>query len=486
MTATLPISQPWPWRTSLVFLCVALVWFGRNLDFNGYVHPDEPNKVRQILEGNYNFHHPLLMLDSVRLITAITGQRDYDDVMLAGRRTAASYAALAVALLVLVTGRLYGTPVAVAAGIFLLTSPQLFELAHYFKEDPSLLFGVSLSLTVILLYGEKPNTITAALVGAATAIAASAKYAGLIVLPFAIYAIPAAKRPRDVAPMLCAAALLFAAINWPAVMSADIWSRSIGNEVDRLVAVDVPKKRSIPHAAYLEFYWRTSPALVVLLGLYLLGAAKRRFALRPVEWTIILLPATYLIAISCAPTVTQRYFLPIGAVFACLSAAGLLVLANMRYGKFLAIAVAVLAVAWQTPQLVAYERSFACDHQQEVLDYVQTALPPDAVVLVDDYYGFPAPPFEQPIVERRWILPDDNIAALHSAGVTHIVVTQRRHDAAQKGNARALGLDEQQTAAVRKFYEKLFANGTLLREWQRGQNNYLQARFKIYALPDRP
>ena len=128
----------------------------------------------------------------------------------------------------------------------------------------------------------------------------------------------------------------------------------------------------------------------------------------------------------------------------------------------------------------------AVEHQTEVLEYVSATLPPDAIVLVDDYNGFPEPPFVKPRMERRWILPGDTFASLRSAGVTHVVVTQRRYENARKGKARALGLDEQGTSAVRHFYERLFAEGTLLREWERGSNNYLQASFKIYALPEKP
>ena len=51
MTVLSPALHPWPRRTALVVLLAGLVWFGRDLDFNVHVHPDEPGKVRQILEG---------------------------------------------------------------------------------------------------------------------------------------------------------------------------------------------------------------------------------------------------------------------------------------------------------------------------------------------------------------------------------------------------------------------------------------------------
>jgi hypothetical protein len=486
MTVPPPALHPWPWRTALVVLLAGLVWFGRNLDFNVYAHPDEPGKVRQILGGHYNFHHPLLMLDSVRAAAAVAGFDDYDNIMFTGRRVAAGYAALGAALLVLVTGRLYGAWSAAAAGLFLLTSPQYFELAHYFKEDPSLVCGLALGLLAALLYGERPGVRRAAVLGLAAAVAASAKYAGLIFLPFAVYAVLAARRPRDLAMLLGAFAGGFLLVNWPAFVAAEVWTRSLGNEVDRLAASGAVKKRSVPHFAYLEYYWRTSPLLALLLGLHVFHLARRRFRLRPVEWIMLLLPALYLAAISFTPTVTQRYFLPVGAIFACLSAAGLLVLLALPHGRWCALAAALAASAWQWPALLESERSFARDHPNEVIRYLQTELPPEASVLVDDHRELEGAPDVSPHLERRWIEPGESPASLRAGGVTHVVVTQRRYAEVMKDDKRALGLDDTQTAAVREFYRRLISEGILVREWQRGPNGYLQASFRIYELPDGP
>ena len=486
MTGPLPAPHPWPWRTALIVLLAGLVWFGRHLDFNVHAHPDEPGKVRQILEDRYNFHHPLLMLDSVRVAAAVAGLTDYDSIMVAGRRVAACYAALGAALLVLVTGRLYGPWPAAAAGLFLLTSPQYFELAHYFKEDPALVGGLALGLLAALLYGERPGAARAAVLGLAAALAASAKYAGLIFLPFAVYAVLAARRPRDLV-MLCGAfAGGYLLVNWPAFLSAEAWTRSLGNEVDRLAATGAVKKRNVPHFAYAEFYWRTSPPLVLLLGLHVFHLARRRFLLRPAEWIMLLLPALYLAVISFTPTVTQRYFLPVGAIFACLSAAGLLVLLPRRHGRWWALLAALAASAWQWPALLESERGFARDHPGEVIRYLQTNLPPGAFVLVDDHRELAGAPGDAPRLERRWIEPGESPASLRAGGVTHVVVTQRRHAEVMKDDKQALGLDETQQAAVREFYRRLFTEGILVREWQRGPNGYLQAAFRVYELPPAP
>ncbi|MEX1111582.1 MAG: glycosyltransferase family 39 protein [Chthoniobacterales bacterium] len=486
MTIPPPALHPWPWRTALVVLLAGLVWFGRNLEFNVHVHPDEPGKVRQILEGRYNFHHPLLMLDSVRAVAAVTGADDYDNIMFTGRRVAVFYAALGAALLVLVTGRLYGTWPAAAAGIFLLTSPQFFELAHYFKEDPGLVCGLALGLLAALLYGERPGLRRAAVLGLAAAVAASAKYAGLIFLPFAVYAVLAARRPRDLAMLLGAFAGGYLLVNWPAFLSAEAWTRSVVDEVDRLAASGAAKKRDIPHPAYLEFYWRTSPVLVLLLGLHLFHLARRRFRLRPVEWIMLLLPALSLAVISATPTVTQRYFLPVGTIFACLSAAGLLVLLPLRHGRWWAALAMLVASAWQWPALLDSARGFAADHQSEVIRYLGTDLPAAAFVLVDDHRELAGAPDANPRLERRWIKPGESPASLRAGGLTHVLVTQRRHAEVMKDDQRAAGLNDAQTDAVRQFYRQLFTEGMLVREWQRGPNGYLQASFRLYELPTGP
>jgi hypothetical protein len=75
------------------------------------------------------------------------------------------YASFAVFLFVLINGRLHGSLVAVATGIFLILNPHLFDLAHYFKEDPCLLFSMGLALLAMLLYTERPSAGTAGFVG---------------------------------------------------------------------------------------------------------------------------------------------------------------------------------------------------------------------------------------------------------------------------------------------------------------------------------
>ncbi|MFM8683636.1 MAG: hypothetical protein ACKOEG_07650, partial [Chthoniobacterales bacterium] len=83
---TVPALHPWPWKTAVCLCAISLLVLGRQLDFSGYAHADEPNKVHQITQDKYNFNHPLLMLHSVKLYARATGiSDDYDAVMRAGR-----------------------------------------------------------------------------------------------------------------------------------------------------------------------------------------------------------------------------------------------------------------------------------------------------------------------------------------------------------------------------------------------------------------
>ncbi|MFM7375251.1 MAG: ArnT family glycosyltransferase [Chthoniobacterales bacterium] len=265
---TVPALYPWPWKTALCLCAISLLVLGRQLDFSGYAHADEPNKVHQITQDKYNFNHPLLMLHSVKLYARATGiSDDYDAVMRAGRWNSVVFSSLAIGFLVLLTGRLHGAWIGAAAGALILCTPLFFELAHYFKEDPALIFGLSLSLLAIQFYGEKPSAVRAAMLGAACGVAVAGKYAGLIVAPFAVYAVFANHRARDLWVVAFSAVAAFALINFPMITSPDLWKSRVDYEVSRLKATGVPNPRKIPHGDYFsDFYKHASPLVFLLLA----------------------------------------------------------------------------------------------------------------------------------------------------------------------------------------------------------------------------
>jgi len=476
---------PWPWKTALCFCVVSLFLLGRHLEFGGYVHADEPNKVHQITQDKYNFNHPLLMLHSVKLYSQAAGiSGDYNSVILAGRWSSVIFSALAIALLVLVTGRLHGVMAGAAAGILIILTPLFFELAHYFKEDPALIFGLSLSLLAMQLYGEKPCFARAALLGAACGVAVSAKYTGLIILPFAVYAVLAARRRADLLGMMSLAILVFAFVNLPMVTSPEVWKSRVDLEVSRLNATDVPNPRKIPHAEYfLVLNKYASPFLLVMIGAYLVGVWKRQFRLSPTEWSMLLLPTFYLVMLCFISTKTERYVLPASVLFACVAAAGLRPLFSLKHGKVAAGLLLAAAMAWQVPRVYSEDSVFSSKRHEEVLAYLETKLPSSAKVLVDNYQTLEPARRPTPEIRQRTLEPHETLDSLQREGFTHILITAKRYPIFSHDSRRASGLTPEQNAKMRSLYEDIFQHAKPVFIWEKGRSKQLEPEFRLYELP---
>lgn len=479
--------HPWPWKTAFCLCAVSLLLLGRHLEFSGYVHADEPNKVHQITQDKYNFNHPLLMLHSVKLYAQAAGiSGDYNSVILAGRWSSVVFSALAIALLVLVTGRLHGLLAGAAAGMLVLFTPLFFELAHYFKEDPALIFGISLSLLAIQLYGEKPSLGRATMLGAACGVAVSGKYAGLMIVPFAVYAVLAARRRGDLLIMACSAFVLFSLINLPMITSPELWKSRVDLEVSRLKATGVPNPRSIPHGDYFGvFYKHASPFVVGLIAFYLFDMWKRRFLLSPTEWTILLLPALYLVVLSFIPTKSDRYILPASVLLACVAAGGLRPVRQLRHGKIAALLILAVALAWQAPKVYAENVAFASRRHADVLSHLQSQLPASANVLVDNYQSLEPSNTPQPVVKQRTLQPHETLESLVDEGFTHVLVTAKRYPVFAPDSRRASGLTPEQDEKMRKLYDDIFGRCRLLFEWKEGKKKQLEPEFRLYELPNR-
>src|SRR5438105_14757730 len=119
---------------ALFFCCVLL--YTRHNDFPFFYHPDEPDKVRQAMNGKWNFNHPLLMLGADRAAVLALGiPLDEQRVVVAGRWVSAVFSALGVSAPTLLAWRMRGPPAPGAPVILAGLHQQVFELAHYMKED---------------------------------------------------------------------------------------------------------------------------------------------------------------------------------------------------------------------------------------------------------------------------------------------------------------------------------------------------------------
>ena len=476
--------KTWPWSMAAVFFLLALVFMGRNLDFSAFAHPDERNKIAQIIEGRYNFNHPLLMLNTVKVATeAVDKAQDFEFVKLAGRWSSVIFASLSVGLLVLVTGRLYGAFIAAASGVFLLSNPHLFDLAHYFKEDPALLFGISLSLFAMLCFSLQPSLYAAIFLGLATSCAVSGKYAGALVLPFSAFLVfkCSQNRTRDLLFMLAACGAGFLLINLPAFLALGSASNSLDREIGLLTGTKNEVSRSVPHGVYSNVYWQSStPVLIGLLAIYAFSLVRRRFRLTPMEWVMVLLPVVYILILSFLSRTNHRYFLPAAALLACLSAAGLVPVLQFKKGKWIALLLIAGSVAWQAPRLYHAYVGFTQHHQTEALEFLRTQLPPESKIMEDKRVYFP--PYDDKSIVRRNVLPSDTLESLRLEGFTHVIVTSRMYGGFFKKSSKPAKEGAEDFEKIKKFYETLFERGTLIKEWSMGGNQYLASPLRIYSI----
>lgn len=476
--------KTWPWSMAAVFLLLALVFMGRNLDFSAFAHPDERNKIAQIVEGRYNFNHPLLMLNTVKVATEAAGKaQDFEFVKLAGRWSSVIFTSLSVGLLVLVTGRLYGAFIAAASGVFLLSNPHLFDLAHYFKEDPALLFGISLSLFAMLCFSLQPSLYGAIFLGLATSCAVSGKYAGALVIPFSAFLVfkCSQNRTRDLLAMLVACGAGFLLINLPAFLALGSASNSLDREIGLLTGTKNEVSRAVPHGVYSNVYWQSStPVLIGLLAIYAFSLVRRRLRLPPLEWVMVLLPVAYILILSFLSRTNHRYFLPAAALLACLSAAGLVPVLQLKKGKWIALLLIAGSVAWQAPRLYYAYVGFTQHHQTEALEFLRTQLPPGSKIMEDKRVYFP--PYNDKSIVRRNVSPEDTLESLRQEGFTHMIVTSRMYGGFFKKSSKPAKEGAEDFEKIKKFYETLFERGNLIKEWSMGGNQYLASPLRIYSI----
>jgi hypothetical protein len=499
MSDAAPAPPGWhSWAIAAAFALAMLLQATWNNAFPAAFHPDESSKVGQILRGDYDFHHPLLMLRSARLLLH---WRDAGDdparIVVVGRTVSALASAGAVLCLVLVAAALGGRLAAAAAGLFLVTNHSLFELAHYFKEDTTLLFGISLFLLGLVHYQRAPHVGRAILLGTALGIALSAKYTALILVPLALFAALIMGRERRVLQVAAGAAtagLMVLIINWPALSQLPTFADSFVREFQLASGGYEGIGRPVPHGYYLWLAWTsTNPVIWVLVGVYLAGLWLRRRRLQPAEVMIAAFPFAFALLLSFFSEVSFRYYLPGTALLLVLAGLGAADLARLRRpGRSrsgpraawpLTAVATLLAVAVQAPTLAAYHRGFALDTRSGLAAYLRANVPAGTPIAQDNGVKLQAFDLAYPLHASRFVADLGSIDALRERGIHHVAVTARRYDRLFRSNVVVDAGASDEAARRRHFYERLFAEGDLLFEAEQGPVKYLQPHIALYRLP---
>ena len=491
------------WSVGLFFVCLFLNT--RHQDFPYHYHPDEPGKVEQVIAGEWNFHHPLLLLGTTKVaMQALSSPTDSQQVVELGRTVSAVFVAGSVVALSLLAFVWMGWPAAFLTGALLATHHQLYELSHYFKEDPSLLFGMSLAALAAWLYSQRPSAARAAFLGAGCALAISGKYLGAASL---VFALPLLIQNRDRrGGMIFAATLLavFLAVNWPLFSALTTFRESFGREVELVVKGQGGTTRSVPHSEYWAIFRdNTTPFLWVLLLAFLYGRWKERRSLNLATWLLIAFPFVYTLALSFSPKSNDRYFLPATAFFTLQAALGASDLAALWPRRWVWPVAAALALAGQFPSYsssrpgwLAYEAAFRHDDNTDLLEFLRREVPADAVIAMDGKAPLPNPTREKhahrqgeipqkivpPPKPGRFAADICRFDELRSRGITHLVVTENDFGAFFRQALRPKEGREGDFTRRQEFYQRLFAEGELIWERDRGTVTYLHPGLRVYRL----
>jgi hypothetical protein len=482
---------------ALAVFAGALALFAENSSFPFTYHPDEPGKVPQVIHRRKNFHHPTAMLTAAGFARRawLHGEAadDPQRVVELGRRVVAAFAASSAALLAWLAARRYGIWAGLAAGLLVATHPLLYELAHYFKEDPVLLFGIAACAPAAQRLWTRRDERSLALLGAAAGVAAAGKYVGVALVPAAA-ALGAHRlgrtrreRWRHAAVLAGCALLTWLALDYRVFRSpALLVPQSILEETSKAVLGKRGLVREVPHAFYFDVqdayggWW--IPALAVL---WLAHALWRPRKIAVAEWLLAGVAVSFLTLFSFTPKASPRYYLPIAVALAYLAVAGVFgwaerAGARSQGARLAGTAFAVLlclAAAWgQGRDTRELRAAFRQDDRAELLQAV-AALPPAAIVAQDQAAGLPEPgrrwqdarrePLPQQVFGAKQAPDLGSLAQLRARGVTHLALCESAY-----GAYFATGQivkDEASVASRRAFYETALERGRVLRAWKRGR-----------------
>ena len=503
MNTTAPLRLPLhAWLMAAALFIGSFILFTRHHDFPYSYHPDEAGKVGQIIRGSRNYHHPLLLLSATDIASRVGFvPRTPQAIVETGRGVAAAFAAGTVAALALLAWLSYGALAGWGAGLAVALQGELFETAHYLKEDPALAFGFALSLLAAHCWWRAPDRRTLRFLAIACGLAAAGKYIGVIALAFALPLViwhRAADAALDRRARLKLFAIVFGlsflAGNLP-LFATKLSSpfRSSRNEVQ-----GVAEGPAGPHGEYLrQLRHDTPPAVAILAGLYaaaLLATARRR---TPPEWAGLLLPLGYLALISCSAKSAPRYLLPVNALLPLLGALGaaeiaaLIAAPHSRLRRALGALACTALAGWlataEWPLLQKSFDGFRHDDPTALAEWVKANLPPDAVIAEDHRVnlsptkgeGFStAARIPQKVLDAKFAADLGTFDELLAKGVTHIAVCHEsygRYFRDETGGPAKPG-------KPREFYERVFRQGTLLKEWPRGAISYLQPGLRLYRI----
>jgi 4-amino-4-deoxy-L-arabinose transferase-like glycosyltransferase len=363
-------------------------------DFPLYWHPDEPSKVAQIQDLQFNFNHPQLMLSATIAAKHLLGIGNAAvDIGRLGRAVSAAAAALAVMLLALFTYRRHAAAAGLPTLMLLGLSPDIFITAHHFKEDTSrLLFGIASALVAFQQVERRPTMINIALLGVAVSFAACGKYIGIVmILPALVILITSDTRSWGY--LLAGLSFVGGCLAWniPAISSPNQIIAGLSSEIIHVTTNHMGIITGFWSSTALIYMWMSQPTILLGLSIvYFLVVLLRREPRPVTDYVVAVFPLVFLLLVQISSVKFPRYLLPaiaLSIVGATCVSAEMITAARARLARMLAALPLVAAVGSTAVMFAVTAASFFDDSRDRVVQWMRAELPENAVVIADRYAG---------------------------------------------------------------------------------------------------
>jgi hypothetical protein len=488
----------------LLFFGLFLLWgYSRNQNFPFWYTWDEGGKAAQVVSGNRDLHHPLLLINTTEACyRLLASPPDLQNAAFIGRLISAGFSIGAALCCSLLAWRLAGPSAGIFAGILVSSNINALWAAHHFKEDTALWFGWALTLLAIQSAQKKHGAYSWVMVGVAAALCASGKHIGwmaaAISLPVA-WMLPASDhrtRWKRVFVALIAMMAAWCMINYQILTGLTVFRHEMAREIDFLFHDSV----YTPFPGY-NFIHGMGVVTGWGFALYLIQLIRRERKTSWIEGVILCWAAFYSLLLLFIARVVSRYYLPLWGMASILAG---LALAQAWQGRTRPGWIRRLT-GWTAPVVVIFQVYIALqwtlrlgreDYRIELARYLDQNHPQAFVA-----YDFMADIPDSGIPERNWHgwtphtrlmqLPHwyglkgyDPLSDLRQKGVTHVAINLdyvARYQ--QNGPLAHMANGQFADAPIRlPFYNTLRASGSPV--WYRPKGvTMLAPELALYALP---
>jgi len=502
---------------------VSFLVYTHNNDFSYLYHTTEETKIAQITTHEYNLYHPLLMLDTAEVIARLSGAETYQEKVIAGRLASAIFASSSVIILMIIAHMISGIAGAVAAGILLPFSPMMIRLSHYFKEDPTFVFGITLSFLAVAVYYRKSSFRNFIFMILAMVIAASGKYVGFALLPMGIAVAilrpyrqkfrAAASATKRIGIFLSVYIVSYLVMNFQIFMRIDYIMQKLFPKVaataakkqDGIVALSGHGGAMVTHPwiEYIRYFFNQTgiviPLLVVAYLVYFAFTFRKR---TPVEKFMVAFLFLFTAVLSMGKVASGQYFLP--QEMTCHFFAGIAIVlflapVKQRFGNRVFVSslasclVLVAALLFPYAEKSLHQFQPSVDTRKALLSWMELNLGNDPAKIASDKYVLLPDVLKWSqslssrknlsVVQMEYTGDLKTLINASSLGYTHVAVSASTYSRFFSSSASASVAGGSIYDTRRKFYSELFEKGTLLWEANSPYGGIVNTPIRLYKLP---